>query len=220
MATVRFSETLKDNIRRKAKDMFKESIKKAEENYPTTWADKMYDCFFPADVVAKFNALPAYAMKEQPHIDFNGFRGMPDAEDKDQYNFNNTIRLEFSSPRRWPDEFTSEVTGFNARYGSGECNWDDTRWDWLKPEVKAYTDKINAEVAKQDSLLEGINKLMETYSTLAPALKAWPALWDLLDDDTRERHKRVVERNKTGSDTLDVDLNKMTAAVTYSKLTR
>jgi len=218
MATVRFSETLKDSIRRKARDMFKESIKKAEQDYPSTWGDKIYDCFFPADVLAKFNALPAYAMKEQGHVDFRGFTGAPDEERK-EYHFSE-IRLEFSSPRRWPDEFKSEVTGFNARYGSGECIWDDTRWDWLKPEVKAYTDKINAEVAKQDSLLEGINKLMETYSTLAPALKAWPALWDLLDDDTRERHKRVVERNKTGSDTLDVDLNKMTAAVTYSKLTR
>ena len=220
MATVRFSDTLKEDIRRKAKDMFKESIKKAEQGYPSTWADKMYDCFFPADVVAKFNALPAYAMKEQPHIDFNGFRGMPDTEERGQYNFNNTIRLEFSSPRRWPDEFLSEVTGFHSSYSSGECVCDDTRWDWLKPEVKAYTDKINAEVAKRDSLLEGINKLMETYSTLAPALKAWPALWDLLDENTRERHKRVVERNKTTSDKLDVDLNKMTAAVTYSKLTR
>ena len=219
MATVRFSETLKEDIRRKARDMFKASIKKAEQNFPSTWADKMYDCFFPADVVAKFNALPAYAMKEQSHIDFNGFRGV-DIEDKEHYNFNNTIRLEFSSPRRWPDNFNEDITGFHANYSSGECVWGDTRWDWLKPEVKAYTDKINAEVAKQDSLLEGINKLMDTYSTLAPALKAWPALWDLLDDDTRERHKRVVERNKTGSDTLDVDLNKMTAAVTYSKLTR
>lgn len=219
MATVRFSETLKEDIRRKARDMFKESIKKAEQNFPTTWADKMYDCFFPADVVAKFNALPAYAMKEETDIGFSGFRGV-DVEERDSYSFENSIKLEFSSPRRWPANFSVEVTGFHLNYSSGDCVWGDPRWDWLKPEVKAYTDKINTEVAKRDSLLEGINKLMETYSTLAPALKAWPALWDLLDDDTRERHKRVVERNKTGSDTLDVDLNKMTAAVTYSKLTR
>tara|TARA_Y100000004_G_scaffold28072_1_gene28777 strand:+ start:435 stop:1094 length:660 start_codon:yes stop_codon:yes gene_type:complete len=219
MATVRFSETLKDNIRRKAKDMFKQSISKAEQDFPTTWADKIYDCFFPADVVAKFNALPAYAMKEETDIGFTGFRGV-DVEERDSYSFNNSITLRFSSPRRWPHNFDKDVTGFHLNYSSGDCVWGDPRWDWLKPEVKAYTDKINAEVAKQDSLLEGINKLMDTYSTLAPALKAWPALWDLLDDDTRERHKKVVERNKTGSDTLDVDLNKMTAAVTYSKLTR
>jgi len=220
MATVRFSDTLKEDIRRKARGMFEQSISKAEQDYPSTWADKMYDCFFPADVVAKFNALPAYAMKEETDIGFNGFRGV-DVELRDSYCFSNSIKLEFSSPRRWPDNFAIEVTGFHLNYSSGECVWGDSRWDWLKPEVKAYTDKINAEVAKRDSLLEGVNKLMETYSTLAPALKAWPALWDLLDENTRERHKRVVERNnKTGSDTLDVDLNKMTAAVTYSKLTR
>ena len=61
---------------------------------------------------------------------------------------------------------------------------------------------------------------MTTYSTLAPALKAWPALWDLLDEDTKERHKKIVERKKKDTDDIGVDLNSMTAAVTFSKLTR
>jgi hypothetical protein len=61
---------------------------------------------------------------------------------------------------------------------------------------------------------------METYSTLAPAIKAWPALWDLVPDEAKERHKKVVERVKKDASDVGVDLNSMTAAVTFSKLTR
>ena len=61
---------------------------------------------------------------------------------------------------------------------------------------------------------------METYTTLAPALKAWHTLWDLLPDEAKERHKKIVERNRKDTIDVDVDLNSMTAAVTFSKLTR
>jgi len=90
----------------------------------------------------------------------------------------------------------------------------------LKPEFKEYTRKIFEAEAKEAKFLDGVDKLTQTYTTLAPALKAWPALWDLLDDDVKERHKKVVERGTKDVGELDVDLNDMTAAVTFSKLTR
>ena len=58
MATVRFSEQLKDNIYDNAKAMFKANIDKAKADVPAHWADKMYQSFFPAEVIAKFKALP------------------------------------------------------------------------------------------------------------------------------------------------------------------
>ena len=79
--------------------------------------------------------------------------------------------------------------------------------------------KIFEQEAKQAKFVEGINKLMNTYSTLAPALKAFPALWDLVPEEAKERHKKIVERKKAEVE-LDVDLNSMTAAVTLNKLTR
>jgi hypothetical protein len=51
---------------------------------------------------------------------------------------------------------------------------------------------------------------------LAPALKAWPALWELIPDDVKEKHREVKERSKGGID-LDVDLNKLTAVSTAAK---
>ena len=73
MATVRFSDALKDTIRTNAKKMFEDNIKKTEADYPSTWADKFYNSFFPADVIVKFNALPDYALTRKNGLTFVGF---------------------------------------------------------------------------------------------------------------------------------------------------
>ena len=225
MATVRFSDTLKETIRGNAKAMFKDSIAKAKADVPAHWADKMYECFFPADVIAKFNALPDYAMTSKSKISFSGFTDAPDdyfqtAEYKTKAYTCDDVELHFSTNKRWPNTFDSNVTGFTEGWREGKAKFNDTRWDWLKPEFKEYVRKIFEAEAKQEKFLEGVNKLMETYSTLAPAIKAWQPLWDLLDEETKERHTKIVERKRKDSSDLDVDLNSMTAAVTFSKLTR
>lgn len=226
MATVRFSDTLKDTIRTNAKLMFKQNIEKAKADVPTHWADKIYQSFFPADVIAKFNALPDYAMDSRDSVTFQGFHNAPDdvfqtaAHKQSAYKIKDEIKLSFSKPMRWPNRLDETVTGFKFQWRDGTADYNDSRWAWLIPEFKEYVRGIFEQESKQESFLEGVNKLMETYSTLAPALKAWPALWDLLDDDTKERHKKIVERRKKDSDEIGVDLNSMTAAVTFSKLTR
>jgi hypothetical protein len=225
MATVRFSDQLKDNIRNNARAMFKDSIDKAKADVPAHWADKFYQSFFPADVISKFNALPPYAMESKTHIDFTGFHNAPEdvvfqtAEFKQPAYKCDEVRLEFSKAMRWPNTFDESITGFKNSWRQGTADFNDSRWDWLKTEFKEYVRKIFEQEAKQEKFLEGINTLMNTYSTLAPALKAFPALWDLVPEEAKERHKKVVERKKSEVE-LDVDLNSMTAAVTLSKLTR
>jgi len=225
MATVRFSDTLKETIRNNARAMFKQNIDKAKADVPAHWADKIYQGFFPADDIAKFNALPAYAMQEKQALDFEGFFNAPEdvfqtATHKQKAYECETVRLEFSKDMRWPNDIEKMDTGFKFQWRNSKADYNDSRWAWLIPEFKEYVRKIFEQESKEASFLEGVDKLMETYSTLAPALKAWQPLWDLLDEDTKERHKKIVERNRKDSSNLDVDLNSMTAAVTFSKLTR
>ena len=226
MATVRFSDALKDTVRTNAKKMFEENIRKTVADYPSTWADKFYNTFFPADVIAKFNALPDYAMDKKERIDFRGFTNAPEdvwqtGEYKhDTWKLMIEIPLNFSTAKPWPHKFNKEDTGYDNEWRGGYCNYNDSRWDWLKDEFKEYNRKVFEIESKQAKFMEGVNKIMDTYSTLAPALKAWQPLWDLLDDNTKERHKKVVERKKSSDADLGVNLNDMTAAVTFSKLTR
>ena len=56
----------------------KRTSRKQIADYPSTWADKFYNTFFPADVIAKFNALPDYAMDKKERIDFRGFHNAPE----------------------------------------------------------------------------------------------------------------------------------------------
>ena len=65
MATVRFSDALKGEIRSSAKAMFQDKIKQAIQDVPAHWADKVYECFFPADVRQKMASLPDYVLRKQ-----------------------------------------------------------------------------------------------------------------------------------------------------------
>jgi hypothetical protein len=78
MATVRFSDSLKDDIRKNARAMFTKAIDEAKADVPAHWADKFYQSFFPSDVISKFNALPDYAMKTESVLAFGGFFNAPE----------------------------------------------------------------------------------------------------------------------------------------------
>jgi hypothetical protein len=226
MATVRFSDNLKHEIRGKAKAMFEDKIKQAENDVPAHWADKVYECLFSQVVRDQMKALPDYALRKADHIDISGWTNAPeDVWQTGDYKHNtwqltNNVRLSFSTPMPWVDSFDSAPTGFNKSYSRNEFHYMDSRWDWLKPEFKEYNRKIFEATNKQEQFLTSVNRLMETYTTLAPALKAWRPLWDLLPDEAKERHKTIKERKVVKAEELDIDLNAMTSAVTLSKLTR
>jgi hypothetical protein len=61
-----------------------------------------------------------------------------------------------------------------------------------------------------------VKKVIEAYTTLAPALKAWPPLWELIPENYKNKHRQVVEREKKEVK-LDVDINKLTALSTAAK---
>ena len=229
MATVRFSEQLKEEITVSAKAIFKADIAKAKADVPAHWADKMYQCFFPADVIAKFKALPDYAMEKETAFALTGFANAPEVGFQTAKYYAKAyecdhVKLEFSQALPWPTLFDESITGFKtAGYGdwkTGQANFNDTRWDWLKPEFKKYKHKIFEQEAKQEKFLAGVKSIIKTYSTLAPALKAWPAMWDLLPDEAKERHKKIVEKKKAEVSDIGADLDGMTAAVTFNKLTK
>lgn len=225
MATVRFSQDLKAAIIKNARAMFDGQIRTAKANVPSHWADKIYENFFSAEDVAKFNALPAWAMKTMSSIQFGGFYNAPSdvyqtAHHRTDAYRGEDVQLEFSSSRPWPNEFKWEVTGFKIDWRTGTADYGDERWAWLVPEYKEYKRKIFEAEAKQHSFVDGVQKVIDAYVTLAPALKAWPPLWELLPEETKERHKKIVDRPTRETTEIGADLGTMTAAVTFAKLTR
>jgi len=226
MATVRFSESLKAEILGNARNMFTDSVQEAKDSFPDEWHTRIYETMFSAEDRAKFYALPDWAMERKERILFGGFTNCPDdvwqssvAKVK-TWSVDDDVVLMFVNPAPWPYKDGDAPTGGRVTWRMFQADYNDSRWDWLRPQMKEYTERVFKAMHKQETFVDGVLKLMSTYSTLAPALKAWPALWDLVPDEAKERHKKLTERSRKDASDLDVDLNSMTAAVTLNKITR
>jgi len=180
MATVRFSDELRQRIKRKASQMFEERIRAARDNQPN-WAGNIYDLAF-GENVAKMNDFPDGYFATDNDINLRGFKGKGWDED-----INESICMYFNEDtdeyRRFPHDISSvnnESMGLcSAGYG-WTFNADDPRWDSIKKEYKKYCLKIYKLEKEQEVFIAGVSEVINAYSTLAPALKAWPALWDLV----------------------------------------
>ena len=221
MATVRFSDELKRSIRNSATGMFAARIDRAVNNIPEVWAGNIYDLAF-GDNVAKMNALPDGYLTKVKGVSLRGFKG----EGWDE-NMNYTLHLNFpgNETRRMAvgiEDISAHgfvVTG----YGGWTLDAHDDRWDTIKAEYKLYCEAIRKLESERDRFVAGVDKVVETYATLGPALKAWPALWDLIPEGVKERHREVVVRTaakKAAEIAEEVDLDSLTGLVTASKLTR
>ena len=229
MATVRFSQQLQDDIVKNAERMFDDSIEQAKKNYPKEWAKKLYDSLFSADIQAKMNALPTGFFGKIESLSFNGFKNAPEdvwqsAHTKVDTWRHVSLNLHLPSPLPFPPKDVWQNagdSGYYMDYSRNEIDFHNEKFDWLHEPFKEYTQGIFKAEAKKDEFVTGVRSIVQTYTTLAPALKAWQPLWDLLPDDAKERHKKITEKPKpkTAED-IGVDLNSMTAQVTFNKLTR
>jgi len=210
MATVRFSKELQDSIRAGARSKMGPAIKRALESRPdaATWGPRIYDIMF-SDVLPILNQVPADWLNTQDAFEVVNVSGIK-------------CPLQFSlgGSRPWPmsvpntDKFSKSAHSYRINEVVLKEHPD---WQELKAEVEAYLLRVRAASARQAEFVEMVNKVINAYSTLAPALKAWPPLWDLIPEDVKDRHRKVVERTKGDVD-LDVDFNKLTALSTAAKL--
>jgi len=219
MATVRFSGDLRSDIINNAKYLFSDRIAKAKSNHPDTWGQTVYDVAFK-DHKTAMQSLPKSYFRSGKDIDIRGFgnqEGVWSASD----NYN--VRLKLADFAPFPNKIDVELHGLmgdSRTYSGWTLNPSDPRWDTFKAEYRKYCDAIRKLEDEMSTFVSGVNKIMDTYTTLAPALKAWPPLWDLVPQDKQERHKKVVERKVKSLSTEEIDLTAMTAASTLAKLTK
>ena len=86
-----------------------------------------------------------------------------------------------------------------------------------------YTQQRSQIWAEGEEFVDGVMAVVNAPATLAPAVKAWSGLWELVPEEYQERAKRVVpkkERQVVTRDGADVDLNKLTGVGVASKLTK
>jgi hypothetical protein len=96
---------------------------------------------------------------------------------------------------------------------------DGPKYQQYIDQIIAWHENVKALEKQRDDFVSGVKQVVNAHATLAPALKAWPPLWDLVPETFRERHRKVVERAKAAPVTeLDVDLTKLTTTVVAAKI--
>lgn len=209
MATVRFSKELIENIERNARAKMQPMIDKAKASRPDdSWAPRIYDILF-GDVKPALTAVPSEWLNFTGSVTIDKVAGT-------------RISLEFKFPARvaWPNSFPDNLktlaTPTYSYYNDKLDLKDHPAWADFKAEVDAYHQRVQSAINRQIEFVSMVRKVVESFSTLAPALKAWPPLWDLIPEDVKTKHKQIVEREKKETK-VEVDLGKLTALSTAAK---
>jgi hypothetical protein len=209
MATVRFSKELQERIISNARAVFDKQERAAQEARPSDeWGDKVYDILFGQHVAA-LNAVPHYFLNMNDKI-------------KVERVGDHICGIEFKlgTPRPFPKEFPdvglAKKTGY---YEFAVTLHKHPAWAELEQDVLRWKSNLHAVRSKREDFVESVKKIIETHATLAPALKMWQPLWDLIPEDVKDKHREIKERSKREVAVEGVDLSSMTAAVVANKLT-
>lgn len=210
MATVRFNKGLIDRIVKQATAKMEPAVSKARGTKPdNSWGQRIYDILFheAKPILAQ---VPAGWLRHTEQIEIEieiGEVGVRHCG----------MTFEFATPQPWPHEFIeSELARKRWSYGNMLFLKDHLVWGEFHAEVTAYHQRVQEAVKRRDEFGDAVEKICTTYSTLAPALKAWPPLWELVPEDVKDKHREVKEREKKEV-VLDVDIGKLTALSTAAK---
>jgi hypothetical protein len=224
MATVRFSMELVADIEKNARALHKNSIEKAR-SLPDDFGFRLYKQIFSEDIRTKMEALPLYFFEQKHELTFDGFTGEDDKViDMGFGDANGLITSGFwCTPKfsvsglRFPVDIKIEGVQLNWRgcYLNAKYHKDTPIWD----EYLAWGKRVYIAEKNCKDFVDGVMQVVGMYSTLAPALKAWPALWDLIPPEKQLRHKEIVER-KSAKVVEDLDTKSLTASVTMAKLVK
>lgn len=207
MATVKFSKELQENIIQSARNIFDAKLQRHKQNVKMEWFDTIYNRAF-AQYLPHINALPDEFFSMQENFKLIRF-GTSDME----------IDFKLARKYKFPHDLPSNTLIKRNSWRNEISVSDDNQWGDLASEIYGYQAQVRQILNECNEFIDMVRKIITAYSTLAPALKAWPALWDLLPEETKTRHKQIVERVKQEV-SIDLDLSKLTSTVVMHKLTK
>jgi hypothetical protein len=208
MAVVRFSEELKNAVIENAKGLFSKRISETYKASPPI-AEEVADMVF-AQFMPHINALPKDFIQWTKRVELR----VP-------YN-NSTVEVSYETSREFPKPNhrvkIEDGVVIDSMYSVTLRLPDTPKYQNYINQIGAWRDSITALETQCDVFVTGVRKVVNAHATLAPALKSWPPLWDLVPDTFKERHRKIVERSKPEAADLDIDLTSLTTTVVAAKI--
>lgn len=211
MATVKFSGELRERIVNNAKSRFAVQLNTAKESRPKDWGDRLYNLIF-GHYEEFTKQLPEYWFHKEDSIDVSAIDGSV------HVGLSFTLNPVRPYPVNMPSDRDCGLLAWRRNtYGQDLILKDDPIFDEFKGEVVAWKKRVAFVENQQKEFAQSVQHVINSYVTLAPALKAWPPLWELVPEDVKEKHKKIVERERKEVE-LGVDLDRMTALASYTKI--
>jgi len=223
MAVVRITDSLIDSCLSAARNTFSSRISAAEAAFPVGFADHMYDSTF-GPYQASMQTLPHWFFTARTSIEVPKVM-TPTAD----IGLLGDHEMQLTTPRMFPvngkippNANGAKLRSLNQYSSAGEFCYYADPWDKKDEEIiNACTERnVKIQQLRLDcrDFAESVKQLLKGHTTLAPALKQWPALWDLLPSEFKNRHMQIKER-KERQETVKVNVDQMTVTMALAKLT-
>ena len=232
MATVRFSDELKRRIIQNAVAIYKVKLGRIHAKFEESnnLGEDIYQTLYGNTL----DSMPEYYFSKDEGMNFDGFYNVnkddaPEGVSGDDWVALHTTDVEstwkFPKKHAVPNDLNHDDF---VRDMGAKCSWRNTtldytnpKWDTIKEKAMSYATDM-AKVNKQKRIfIDGVESIMKEFATLAPALRKWQPLWELVPSEYQERHKKINEKAEkrvvTSND--EVDLDKLTSVVVGHKLT-
>ena len=231
MATVRFSDELRSDIRRNAERLFDSREEAAAAVGADEWPRIVADHY----ILAVNNLLGnvPQVIRERFLTYGRTFRlakfetnnGLGHSFDTIQVG--HSVDMAIPMPNKDSQEVAEQLgfVSFERGYSdslSVTLDGRNPKWADLYQQALKRKQGMDAIEQERDTFVQNVKTITNSYSTLAPALKAWPPLWDLVPEQKQRKHKEIVERKRTTVEDVvgNMDLDQMTATTVASKLRR
>lgn len=213
MATVRFSNELRHNITSKANALFTNRINAMS-------ADVVPEDIFQRVIEPAYSKIIEDARRMPPaFVNYTKEVSVLLVVASSMYRRDYVLSYEVPVPKERvaiKDGVSADNNWRNLHFRVTKDVIPEDMWEGILEKARA----IAALREEHNTFTSNLDKLINHYATLAPALKEWPPLWDLLPDNAKAKHKEITEKRKrtTAKEELDLSLDKMTGTVVASKI--
>ena len=182
MAVVRFSAELQNAVIDNAKALFSARINAAYKATPPI-AEEVADLVF-AEWLSSINAIPRDFIQWSNRVEIR----VP-------YN-TNKIEVTYETKREFPKPQhrikVDDGAIIDSMFAINIKLPDGPKYQTYIDQIIAWHENVKALEKQRDEFVSGVKTVVNAHATLAPALKAWPPLWDLVPETFRERHRKVT----------------------------
>lgn len=213
MAIVRMSQQLKIHIANIAMGVYAKRIEEARTAFKFPYdGPTLYDMIM-GEWQERVSALPRAFFTMRTSISIRRIGDIaPNSDDMLPL----TRAMPF--PRAFPTGYDVMLTEVDRRDYALITLLPSDRWQPIIDAATAWKANYDAIYKQGADFSVSVNKALDAYGSLNAAVKDWPALWELVPDQYKDRMRATDAKEKKKAALPDIDLNQLTATIAASKI--